>query len=313
MFVKNKTKPWEFQEYHFNWPISSKYEVVEIHNPIPLKDRVHWEGVIPPVDTLKVIRPSRGAKEYNWKPFKKEGAFLFTSLARLGEQFSESEVIGFTRHFGLLGIATHWPELEVYFRDCDPLVFVEREAGQAAKLLNLYQAVQKRNLDCLRDRVQVVLRDTTDGPMADVLIDGQGVYVWPAIKPPVTENIILKAVLFYVCKEINRRLEGRLTIGCAEIVQDEKGFKVLPGMKCESLLTAAYVQFRDMVIRGPVLKRCKYCGALFEPSRENQVCCPRLPIRGTDLLEDKPACANRAYAKKSRKNNPKKKLKEKRS
>jgi len=296
--MKMQGSPWEFNEYLFTWPVHSGYEIIEIRNPIPENERMYWEGVIPLTDTLEVIRPCRGTKESLWNPLNGK-TFLLTELAKLGEGFNKKEVINFALRFGILGIAGHWHGLETYFLNRDPLVFFEHEAKQAARLLRLYQAVQERNLEDLQKRIEAIFFNTSEGAMVNIFIDGTNIYDWPIVKPPVTEEILLRATLFYVCKETNTRLEGRLTMGCAAVTSD---FMVLPGVKCDSLLTAAYIQFRDIVTKSHVLKRCKHCGALFVPSKASQVCCPRLPtIPGTNILEDKPACANRAYVRKHRK------------
>lgn len=291
MIARGKDGPWEFNEYLFNWPVYEFYEVVSMENPIPAEQRTYWEGVVPPASSLEVVRPVKQKEAITWNPLDGKPVLL-TELAKLGVNFNKKNVLMFVSRFGLLGIENHWKGLDWYMTDADPLIFIEREAKQAARLLSLYQAVQEKDLGTIKERTKIVLFNTDQGPMANIFVDGSNIYDWPVFMPPIEDDTLLRAVLYHICREINMRLEGRMTMGCAGVTKD---LAILPGVTCSSLLTAAYIQFRDVVIGSHTLRRCKYCKAIFVQTKASQKCCPKLPFGG-----DKPACANRAAVKKSR-------------
>jgi len=313
-----KHNGYEIKDVFTRWYRYSAYEITEITNPIPPQKRGQWERIVPPLETIKVIRPAPGATNEQYDPLEKGTAMvLLTEFSKL-HSLNKKEILRFCRGFGHLGMLCLYPELDEFFdaETGEPLTFTLERSRKVARLLEIYRAFSEKDFLILKTLIKPLY---FSGNFYDFAIDeekkgpflnsdgtwGEGQeFTWAFDgNPPynsVTEKGYYHAAAWYLAKTVNKELKGRVIEGVS-VGNMKSDFKLLPGVGLDSLYACVYWQFRKLITGMDGLKKCIYCGSYFVPNNERQKACP--PI----LKESKSPCRNRAAVATFAKSHPTKK------
>lgn len=302
-------KGYDFREVFTCQHRYSGYEIASIPNPIPPQKRSIWEGVIPPLDTIEVIRPVQGSNEEEYDPLQERA--LLTEFIKL-DGLDRKGIIRFFKGYGLLGMVRLYRDqgLDEFFdyQTGEPLVWVMEQSRKINRLMQIYRAWSEKDFISLKAIIKpwyfngmfydFMVDEDKAGPFLSsdgTWTEGQGctpIFMGNPPQKTVTEEGYYHAAVYHLAANINKGLQGVSTVGVS-IGKTTEGFLFIPGVRLNTLLSCIYWKFRDLVTNMESLKKCIYCGSYFIPRDERQISCPAI------LRESKAPCKNRSHVKKS--------------
>lgn len=183
---------------------------------------------------------------------------------------------------------------------CCPLEWFRLEAIMAKRLLTLYEAVVNEDYDTLKKRIKFVhspfaalaleLFPHGDGPGTSykstkdtwktVVIDGSPELVTDYMEQFTLDvEVYINLAMFFINDRINTRLKGKVSPIIRGIRHNKDDlnnpWSGTPGWSCHPLLAAMYLQFYWLITQKKPIRRCDYCGGVYELTRSNKRFCSK--------------------------------------
>jgi len=191
-------------------------------------------------------------------PIISEEGEAFKDFTRLGENFSEKELLKWVHKYGLLK--------DDVVNSKEKVSFIKKEAEEFCRLVGLYRLIQEKNYAALQQRVNYkptvpFLREGEEDETA--FVDGHYVGQRKATKK--TKGLLTLDAFFYLAFSIEERIKGvRLTFTRVTVGEDAE-YEIIPALCVNSPLEMVYTEFFLAVARNDKVKQCqnKRCKGFF--------------------------------------------------